>query len=274
MVKVCEDDFPDRVQGTKSAGYYMDGILKANLDILYKAVTKDDWDGILLVDGYEGAGKSVLAQQIGYYLARGVEQKIEFDVDNICFTSDDFKNKVVGSKKHNIILWDEARRGINVRRSMSSINSAITDMLAEIRQKNLFIIIVMPTFMDMDKNVAVWRAKCLIHVYTKGFQRGFFRFYNRDKKRVLYFLGKKQYYNYNVVKSDFYGGFKNFYTLNEKAYRKKKEHALQKYQTTDILKEKGLICPECNSKFCRYNCSQKMMVCRKCGHVWKKKEKK
>ena len=40
---------------------YMDGFLKRNLDEA-KRVIKKDWDMVFVIDGYEGSGKSVLAQ--------------------------------------------------------------------------------------------------------------------------------------------------------------------------------------------------------------------
>ena len=42
--KVCKKEFP------KTNGFYMDGYLKSNLDLL-KKVIKKDWDMVFLIDG-------------------------------------------------------------------------------------------------------------------------------------------------------------------------------------------------------------------------------
>jgi hypothetical protein len=104
-------------------------------------------------------------------------------------------------------------------------------MLAEIRQKNLFVFVVMPTFFDLDKYVALWRSRALIHVYTAAnFERGYFGFYNAERKKQLYILGKK-FYSYAKPKDNFHGRFTNFYPVDEKAYRAKKLESLKRRET-------------------------------------------
>ena len=101
-------------------------------------------------------------------------------------------------------------------------------MLAEIRQKRLFVCIVMPTFFDVDRYVALWRSRALVHVYVgKKLQRGFFTFYNMERKKQLWVLGKK-YYSYFKPPANFKGRFTNHYVLEEAKYRKKKEESLKK----------------------------------------------
>jgi hypothetical protein len=66
----------------------------------------------------------------------------------------------------------------------------------------------------------------LIHVYFgSDFQRGFFAFYNSDKKKDLYIQGKK-FYSYSQPRPNFIGRFTNLYTVDENAYRLKKKHSL------------------------------------------------
>jgi ABC-type dipeptide/oligopeptide/nickel transport system ATPase subunit len=209
MVKVTDKD------------YYMDGYLKQNLDIAVKEIAQD-WDFIILVDGGEGSGKSVIAQQMAYYVDR------TFTETRVVFRPEELKDAVQNAKKYTAIVFDEARSGLNSRRAMSSVNVALTDMLAEIRQKNLFIFIVLPTFFDLDRNVALWRSKFLIHVYTTNMKRGNFMFYSSRLKKQLYVKGKK-FYNYNVEKPSFLGKFTNFYCIDEVAYRKKKVESLRFY---------------------------------------------
>jgi len=111
---------------------------------------------------------------------------------------------------------------------MSDINKTLVSMLAEIRQKNLFVFIVMPTFFDLDKYAAIWRSRGLIHVYTdKGYGRGYFAYYNKDKKKTLYILGKK-FYDYKKPTPSFRGRFTNYYVVDEAEYRNRKLIALSR----------------------------------------------
>ena len=205
-------------EGTKNE-YYMDGYLHDNLCTAKSVITKD-WDMIFLYDGSEGSGKSVKAMQDAYFCDETL------NIDRITFTPFQFKKGVLSAKKYQAVVYDEAYTGLSSRATMSSINRTLISMLAEIRQKNLFIFIVMPTFFDLDKYVALWRSRALIHVYTKRpFIRGFFTFFNAEKKKSLYILGKK-FYDYNCVNADFYGRFTNHYVIDEVEYRKKKRLSL------------------------------------------------
>lgn len=196
---------------------YMDGYLKDNLDTA-KRVIKNDWDMIFAVDGYEGTGKSVFTMQCAYYCDPTL------NIDRIVFTPKDFQKAVLSANKYESVVYDEAYTGLSSRAAMTMVNRILVKMLAEIRQKNLFIWIVMPTFFDLDKYVALWRSRALFHVYTaKNFRRGFFSFYNIDRKKELYVTGKK-FYTYNNKIRNFFGRFTNYYPIDEEEYRKKKKN--------------------------------------------------
>ena len=199
--------------------YYMDGYLKSNLDIA-KEVIKKDWDMVFAYDGYEGSGKSVKAMQDAFYCDPTLTN------ERIVFTPYQFRKAVLSAQKYQAVVYDEAYTGLSSRATMSLINKALVSMLAEIRQKNLFVFVVMPSFFDLDKYVALWRSRALIHIYTgKKFQRGFFMFYNIDRKKDLWVNGKK-YYSYSKPKPNFIGRFTNYYTVNEEEYRKNKKKSL------------------------------------------------
>lgn len=213
--------------------FYINKDLRANLDIMKDAVSRD-WDFVLLIDGMEGSGKSVLGMQVGKYLDPSL------NLDRIVFSPKDFKKAVTNAKKQQCVIFDEAFGGFASRRSMTWVNITLVDMMAEIRQKNLFILIVMPTFFDMDKNIALWRSRALVHVYVTGkFQRGKFKFYNNKQKKLLYLKGRKLY-NYNVVKASLRGEFANDYAINEAEYRIKKMEALRSLKDEEI-KEKVMM---------------------------------
>lgn len=195
--------------------YYMDGFLEQNLKRA-KEVVKEDWDMIFVVDGMEGAGKSVLAQQMAYYCDPTLH------LSRITFSPDSFKKAIDEAKQHQAVIYDEGYAGLSSKSSMSAINKAIVQRLTIIRERNLFIFIVLPSFFDLDKYVAIWRSRALINVYSgKGFVRGFFSFYNYEKKKQLYIKGKK-FYNYKMERPNFRGRFLNGYIADETKYRAKK----------------------------------------------------
>lgn len=198
--------------------YYMDGIKKDNLDKANTAI-KNDWDMLFIYDGIEGSGKSVCCMQDAYFCDETLT------IDRITFTPKEFRKAIMNAKKYQAVVYDEAYTGLSSRATMSMINRTLISMLAEIRQRNLFVFVVMPTFFDLDKYVALWRSRALIHIYTHGFKRGYFMFYNAQKKKDLYINGKK-YYNYNKPEANFIGRFVNHYPINETEYKEKKRKSL------------------------------------------------
>lgn len=202
--------------------FAMDGFLKDNLDRAKQAV-KDDWDMVFVVDGHEGSGKSVLAQQMAYYLDPSL------NVERIAFSPSEFQKAIDTAQKYQAVVYDEAHEGISSRQALSQINRKIVSMLMEIRQKNLFVFIVLPTIFELDSYVAVFRSRALIHVYAKDFKRGTFTFFNQESKKRIYFYGKKNYYSYSGAKANFFGTFPNAYTVDKEAYLKKKREALKRY---------------------------------------------
>ncbi|KKM60431.1 hypothetical protein LCGC14_1541850 [marine sediment metagenome] len=205
----------------KGKKLYIDGFLKSNLDKA-KEIIRKDWDIVFVYDGYEGSGKSVKAMQDCFYFDN------TFNMDRVCFDPREFTRAIKKAQPYQAVLYDEAFTGLNARAAMSLINRTLVKMLAEIRQKRLFVGIVMPTFFDLDRYVALWRSRALIHVYMgKNFQRGFFMFFNMERKKQLYVLGKK-YYSYYKPPANFKGRFTNTYVMDEVEYRKRKRDSLMK----------------------------------------------
>jgi len=209
----------------RKVDFFIDNILRNELDCVRYRVLEKDFDFVTIVDGREGSGKSVLAQQIGAYLDP------KFSIENIVFTSEDFIKKIKDPKVHkgSCIILDEAFNAINSRASMSEVNRSMGAVATEMRQKNLFIIIVLPSFFDLDKQFAIHRSSSLIHTYLKdSVERGQFLLFPRSKKLHLYLNGKKTY-NYSKPKSPFPPcKFTNSYTVGEEEYRLKKGDAFKK----------------------------------------------
>jgi len=201
--------------------YYLDGYLKTNLDAM-KKVIKDDWDFLIVVDGLEGSGKSVFTMQAANYCSEHPLTLADF-----CFTGEEFQKRVWEAKRYQAVVFDEAIEGMTGSEYMSMVNQSLKKCLTKIRQKNLFIFLVIPSFFELMKYAALHRSVTLFHVHTaKDYERGYFKAYGRDRKKDLFLKGKK-FYEYKVP-HNFQGRFTKFYVLNEKEYRKKKNQASQK----------------------------------------------
>lgn len=206
----------------KKVPLYMDGRLyKALTKQVIPSVRKKDFDYVIIVDGEEGSGKSVFAQQLGKILDP------ELNLSNICFTAEEFINAVTKANKNQCIIFDEAFTGLSSRSSLSEVNNLVVSLMMEMRQKNLFIILVMPTLFMLDKYAVLQRAKGLFHVYMRKGTRGFWRFFGKRGIKFLYLNGKKQY-DYSTTPHKTFGRFKDQYTINESKYRVKKGKAFGK----------------------------------------------
>jgi hypothetical protein len=217
--------------GTKEI--YIDGRLKTQfVDIVVPDLAKKDKDAVFIVDGRERAGKSVFAMQLGGLMASSLGTT--YDISNICMTPEEFRQRVIKSKKNEVIIYDEAHRGMGSRRALSEINKILVDLMMEMGQKNLFVIIVLPTFFLLDRYPALFRARGLFHIYERKGMRGFWCYFNEKNKFYLFMKGKKEF-NYNCMKwPQFRGRFLDQYVLNESLYRDKKKQAFNQPEAEPI----------------------------------------
>ena len=210
--------------------YYMNNRLENTLKNKVKPLLLEkDEDCVIAIDGLEGCGKSTLAFQIGKYIDPTLNLK------RVVFNAEEFRNAVLNAKRGQCVIFDEAFTGFSSRSSLSGVNRTLVSLMMQMRQKNLFVIVVLPTFFLLDKYVALWRTKFLIHCYKNKSVKGYFRIYNRSKKKLL-FLAGRQTYSYNVkigkvpILTKFKGRFYGIFALGDKKmedkYRKQKEKAL------------------------------------------------
>lgn len=207
--------------------YYLEDKLKKNLDTkVIPSLGKKDKDCVIALDGTEGSGKSTLAFQIAKYVDN------TFNLNRVVFTAEEFRQAIYKAKKGEAVVYDEAFTGLSSRASLSGINRALVSLMMQMRQKNLLVIIVLPTFFLLDKYVAMFRTRALIHVYESKGRRGYFKLYNRKLKKLLYIYGKPTFsYVPNKVRTGFRGHFYGKFALGgpkvEEKYRKKKMKALE-----------------------------------------------
>ena len=196
---------------------YIDGYLKNNLDNLNELVV-NKWDGVGFVTGYEGDGKSWIANQIAAYLDP------TYNIDRCVFTAKQFLDAVDNAKPFQCIVFDEAHAAFSNTNRYDEINKLIITKLTMIRKKQLFLIIIAPTFFDLRKYLVIHRSRFVIHAYANGIKRGFFRFFNREKKHKLFIFGKKNEDMYSVS-PNFIGCYTAWFPLDEEEYERKKDEA-------------------------------------------------
>lgn len=210
---------------------FIDDVIKPELANIKNAVTKKDRDFVFVVDGEEGSGKSVLSMQ----LAKELDPN--FTLDNICFNADQFLQRLKTAPKFSCIVLDEAFSSANSRSALTEVNRSLIGVATEMRQQNLFVIIVIPSFFDLDRYFALWRCRALFHVYfQEDGSRGKYVIFPKTQKKYLYLTGKK-YYDYSKPVSPYPPcSFNNFYTVDETEYRKKKANAFKTRTVSNMAK--------------------------------------
>ncbi len=208
-----------KVQPNSEHDYYLDGYLKSNLDDVIHSVTKKDYDSFIIVTGKEGVGKSTIAGQIAMYLDP------TYCLDRCCFTADQFVETCEKADKFQAVVFDETMGYLSSRGTMSMFNRKLVKIMSEMRSKNLFVILCIPSFFELDRYPAIHRSTGLIHVY----KRAHFGSYDYKKKKDLYLQGKKTY-SY-VTPPTFIGKCTKYFPLNKEDYEAKKQKAIREWDS-------------------------------------------
>ncbi len=250
-----------RQKGNKKVrGFYMDGFLKENLDIIPDKILPKDFDAVLIVSGSGDVrvGKSTIGAQIGSYLAwriaGGIQETerdskgklvikkfeppkkdINFSLNNMCFSPSELMKKAKAFPEHSVLIYDEGRAGLDSKRAMDTINKTMENFFQTCGMYGHVIIIVLPNFFKLHEDFAVIRSIFLIDVYTKELtKRGFFRAYNRGQKEYLYYVGKRKYLTtsqrYRSTYPSFMGKFTSWFPFDREEYIKRKKEAINKQE--------------------------------------------
>ncbi len=210
----------------------MDGILEQNLNLMKKSVLRRDEDCFIIVDGRERGGKSTLAAQIAKYLDP------TYDITRCCFTADQFYQAVKHATKGQAVVFDETMGYLASRSALSKFNKTLIKLMSEMGFKNLFVIMCIPSYFELDKYAAIHRSTCLIHIYKdmKTGKKGRYVFFDNTKKRIMYLKGKKTY-DYHVIAGNFFGVFTKYFPLDMETYTAKKKTAVFYEEATIGKKE-------------------------------------
>jgi len=222
--------------------YHMDDKLKDTWDkIKDGGLTSADEDRFYIVDGQEGAGKSLFTIQQAAYIDPSILEDENGEVlPRICFSAEDFLKQIrhtkSNSKKTKCVIFDEAFRGMSSKGAISATNKKVVQALMEMRQNNLVVFLVSPSFYLLELYPAMMRSKALFHVVKqKQSTRRYVRIFNFKKKAKLYQIGIRKGWGYPIItkkKVNFFNKYPGGDEF-EKKYREKKRKSLFEEEKTD-----------------------------------------
>lgn len=216
----------------------MDEILKKHIKVLCDDLKQDD-DSLVIIFGDEGTGKSVLESQVVKEAI--TELKCNFSIANdVHYFGKNYIKSSLNNPSLSINCLDESRRTLNKMRMMSSNNQEFMNFLSECRSQNQLHIILLPSYFDLDPDVAIRRCKLVIkvikrrHPKTKRIIRGIFQIIRTDNKNLLRELYKYKPENIPSKYIAYEGKFSKEWGWDEEEYRNKKE----KEKAKNYLQEK------------------------------------
>lgn len=216
--------------------YHMEEANKKVWDNLSQGkLTKYDEDRFYVVDGQEGAGKSLFTiQQAAYIDPTILDDKDGEVLPRICFSPEEFLKAIRHTKSSSnetkCVIFDEAFRGMSSKSAISGINKKVVQALMEMRQNNLVVFLVSPSFYLLELYPAVMRSKALFHVVKeKNSRKRYVRIFGFKKKAMLYQIGLRKGWGYplkTMQRARFYNKYPGGDEF-EARYRKKKSHSLR-----------------------------------------------
>lgn len=222
-------------RGAKNIMVFFGTYIKKTLDDL-KDLVYHEWDGVSLVLGEEGDGKTTFVKLAAYYVDPDI------NINKVAFCASQFEEAVEAAKPYSSIIWDESDELSG--HWASTMIQTLKRKFKRIRKQHLFIWLVTPTFFDMNKYWAIHRARCLFHIYANPSRdsegmfhdnRGRLRFFNKEKKRELYFAGVKTWNMYAIHPNyvDSFTKIPKDYPISDEEYEAKKDLAAKMVSTND-----------------------------------------
>lgn len=226
----------------RGVSYHMGDNIKPKWDNLKDGkLTEYDEDRFYVTDGGEGAGKSLFTiQQAAYIDPTILDDEDGKVLPRICFTPEEFLSAIrntKSTKNHTkVVIFDEAFRGMSSKGSISAVNKKVVQALMEMRQNNLVVFLVSPSFYLLELYPAMMRSKALFHVVkVKNSKRRYVRIFGFQSKAQLYQIGLRKGWGY-PIKTPNKVNFFNKYPGGEEfetRYRKKKRDSLREGEKTE-----------------------------------------
>lgn len=201
----------------------MEKALIDKLDLMIDRCHNKKLDSPLLIDGYEGYGKSNMAAAVAYYVHYKTGRPLS--LNNVFFDAESMVEFALKTDQQ-IIWWDEAALMGLSSDFQNKIQVALVKTLMVARKKRHFYIFNIPRFYRM-REALIERCIGLIHVYARHEKEiGRFVYYKKNSLDTLYEQWKKTKrkpdYKFNY---DLRGSFPEALpkVLDEEAYDAKKD---------------------------------------------------
>lgn len=114
---------------------------------------KNDYDYVLVVDGYEGSGKSMSAMSIAYFY-RYIVMGESLERHNVVFTPQEialtFSRWIAIDQHYDVLVVDEGGAALFSRESMSSVTKKFIKIFKIARMMNWFVILVAQNITWLD----------------------------------------------------------------------------------------------------------------------------
>jgi hypothetical protein len=212
------------------------------LDIVYKKLSKKDWDNLYIIAADEGRGKSNLLLWIfEYWLTLKYGSVKPEHIKYVALDRLQFVEALKDAIKFDCIGYDEAG-DISNKRVMGKFNFLLTQAYQVIRGDNLFTILVLPNLFDLDPFFTKRRAKGFIQVY----ERGKFAFWSKDRLRMVIALNQSKYIKTPwVIKPSFFDTFPKYHGALLDPYMEKKANKMKNvrselYKSVKDMEENGI----------------------------------
>jgi len=186
--------------------FWIDKYLLNKLKAVKKIQSKN-WDSVILIDGMERSGKSVLGMLCGWYLSHGLMNE-----NNFARGLEDCAKKIAELPDRSVLFVDEGSTIFGSKDTMGKQQKILMKILDVVGQKNLIFIICLPCVFDLNKTIAVRRSKFLLHVYPDiEYNRGKYAYWGENTKKKLYRIGKKDFDSYEYPRAEFVGQYFDFH---------------------------------------------------------------
>lgn len=198
--------------------------LRTVLGVDYNKITREKWDKVLIISGFEGIGKSDLGLHVTeiWYGFSGVCTGEH--IVKVSMSLKDFASSLRDAERYDCLDFDEAGELSN-KRTMERFNYLITRGYQVIRNERLLTILIIPDPFEINPYFLKRRARGLIVVY----KRGKIAYWNRSRIRAMVDLNANRYRKTPwVVRPLFYDTYSIYNGVLRKPYDKMKDkHTMQ-----------------------------------------------
>jgi len=201
---------------------YLDGGLKKRLDFAKKQISRNN-DVVGLISGDEGSGKSTIGANIMRYMS---DDTFNPAVNMIGAEDDEsVLKKIEDTPNKGALMFDEGNSYFLSTETMKKEQRDLHKLFSIFRQKNMFVLIVAPSFFRLNSYFALDRSRFHIRTRIINGTWGTFEYWGDKKKGKLYRVGKK-FHDYSAVRWTIHGRFRKCHLLESEEYRAYKTKTL------------------------------------------------